>query len=534
MVCLRSSVFQVNVFRVYVLCAALLMSGTTLADALTVTTAEGTLRGVWTDEARQIRAFRGVPYALPPTGERRWAPPEKVAPWQGTRPAEHFGAACPQHEARDAFVWSRGDFRASEDCLVLNVWSPARGGQRKPVMVWFHGGAHTTGYAHAEIFEGTELAAHDVVVVTVNYRLGALGFLAHPALGETSGNYGLMDKVAALEWVQRNIAAFGGDRENVTVFGQSAGSQSVCALMAAPSARGLFHKAIGQSAACVLPPGEGDLAGLERGAALAESALGTTPVTAESLRALPVERVLEAELASNWAARSRITVDGAFLPEHPSVTFSEGRQAPVPLMVGSLADEGEQLIPLMDGLSLEQLTGRLARMFGEHGQAVLDAYAEQLKRSPAHLLREVLADQFFALAMQTWAEQQTRIGQPSYLYFMSHVPPAFKLYDPADPNLNLPGGPRSGGAYHSGDLAFVFGNTRVVGTDMQEADHTLSAAMTKYWIQFARTGNPNSDGAPAWAPYEPERKRTLVLDDPITMVDGVRNEKLKLIGQQPR
>ena len=521
-------------FRVSALCVTLLTGISALADTLTVTTADGALRGAWTDEARQIRAFRGIPYALPPTGERRWAPPEQVSPWQNTRPAERFRAACPQHEARDAFVWSRGDFEADEDCLYLNVWSPAGGDQPKPVMVWFHGGAHTTGYAHADIFEGTELAAHDVVLVTVNYRLGALGFLAHPALGANSGNYGLMDKVAALEWVQRNIAAFGGDAGNVTIFGQSAGSQSVCALMTAPSARGLFSKAIGQSAACVLPSGEGDPAGLERGAALASAALGSRPVTAEALRALPVRRVLEAELASNWAARSRITVDGAFLREHPSVTFAEGRQAPVPLLVGSLANEGEQLIPLMEGLTLEQLTARLNRMFGAQGQQVLHAYADQLERSPAHLLREVLADQFFALAMQTWAHLQTRIGQPSYLYFMSHVPPAFKLYDPADPHLNLPGGPRSGGAYHSGDLAFVFGNTRTIGTDMNAADHALSASMTKYWTQFARTGNPNSEGAPAWTPYDAERKNTLVLDDPINMVDGVRSSRLQLIGQQPR
>ncbi len=493
------------------------------------------LAGAWADEARGIRVFRGVPYALPPTGERRFAPPQPPAPWSGNRDATQFAAACPQHEARDAFVWSRGDFAASEDCLYLNIWAPAHTSAPRPVMVWFHGGAHTSGYAHAKIFDGTELAARGVVLVTVNYRLGALGFLAHPALSAAStsgasGNWGLMDKIAALRWVARNASAFGGDPGNVTIFGQSAGSQSVCALMTAPSASGLFHKAIGQSASCVLPPNEPDLDGKERGTALAAAALGNQPATAEALRTLSVEAILQAELSSNWAARSRITVDGDVLPKHPSAVFAAGEQAAVPILVGSLADEGEQLIPLIPDLDEAGLEARVAKMFGEDRAArLLALYAEERERDPALALRGMLTDRFFALAMQTWAEAQTAIGQPAYLYFMSRVPPAFRLYDPDQPDLKLPGGPRSGGAYHSGDLAFVFNNTRNVGVGWTLEDHALSDRMSDMWARFAATGNPNLPdvpGAPAWPALQAGRPHTLVLDTPMKVVDGVRAEKL--------
>ena len=196
--------------------------------------------------------FRGIPFAKPPVGDLRWRPPAPLSSWTGTRSAETFADACYQAFSEDAFVWSRGEFERSEDCLYLNVWAPAEQTESLPVMVWFHGGAHTGGFAHVPLFDGTELARKGVLVVTVNYRLGPWGFLAHPALRaesehDSSGNYGLLDKLASLRWVQNNIEAFGGDRSNVTIFGQSAGSMSVCALMASPLSNGLFHKAIGQA-----------------------------------------------------------------------------------------------------------------------------------------------------------------------------------------------------------------------------------------------------------------------------------------------
>ena len=226
-----------------------------MSQALIKETQSGHLQGAWANEQEGIQVFRGVPFAQPPVGDLRWRPPVPVEPWEDVKSAERFGPACYQAFSEDAFVWSRGQFERSEDCLYLNIWAKAETAAPLPVMVWFHGGAHTGGFAHVELFDGTALARKDVLLVTVNYRLGPWGFLAHPALSaesdqDSSGNYGLLDKIAALQWVQDNIEAFGGDASNVTIFGQSAGSMSVCALMASPLAEGLFHKAIGQSAAC--------------------------------------------------------------------------------------------------------------------------------------------------------------------------------------------------------------------------------------------------------------------------------------------
>ena len=215
---------------------------------------QGLLEGIASPFDPEITVYRGVPYAQPPAGELRWRPPQPATSWSGARQASTFADSCYQQRHVSTFVWRREDFAVSEDCLYLNVWTPLNHGNL-PVMVWFHGGSHTSGQGHSLIFAGTTLASQGVVLVTINYRLGPLGFLAHPWLAEESprksaGNYGLLDKIAALRWVQANAHAFGGDPNNVTIFGQSAGSQSVCSLMAAPLAEGLFHKAIGQSAGC--------------------------------------------------------------------------------------------------------------------------------------------------------------------------------------------------------------------------------------------------------------------------------------------
>ena len=232
-----------------------------------VRTLTGTLQGVATNE--DVDVFRGIPYAQPPTGDLRWRPPQAPRPWEGIRDASAFSVSCPQPRFTSEYVWRREDFATAEDCLYLNVWRP-EGADNMPVMVWFHGGAHTAGQGHSKIFDGTTIAQNGAVLVSINYRLGALGFLAHPWLSDesdhaSSGNYGLLDKIAALNWVRDNIAEFGGNPDNVTIFGQSAGSQSVCSLMASPLARGLFHKAIGQSAACIGPAPQRDPGGLERG-----------------------------------------------------------------------------------------------------------------------------------------------------------------------------------------------------------------------------------------------------------------------------
>ncbi|MCP5183849.1 MAG: carboxylesterase family protein [Pseudomonadales bacterium] len=509
-----------------------------MADgALLASPAAGTVRGAWADAPAGIRVFRGVPYAQPPVGARRFRPPAPLPPWTGTRPATAFGPACPQNPAPDAFVWSRGPFEQNEDCLYLNIWTPAATDAALPVMVWLHGGSHTTGFGHARIFDGTRLASRGVVLVTINYRLGALGFLAHPALADgdehgSTGNYGLLDAIAALTWVRDNIAAFGGNPDNVTVFGQSAGSQSVCALTVSPLARGLFHRAIGQSAGCALPASASDANGRERGVTLAGQlpGAGAAPDMARFLLEVPVAALLRAQVASGWENASRLVVDGHVIPADPRAMLLAGGAAPVPLLLGSAADEGVGLMPLNEALTAEELTNQLTARYGDQAARLLALYAPQLAQSPAIAAREIQADVFLTLGMREWATLQTRSGAPVFLYHMRHVPPAFRLYDPDNPDLALKDGPRSVGAYHSGDLAYVFDNQHLVGMDWNDSDRMIASHMADYWTAFARTGKPAADQRPPWPTYDPQQQATLVFDNPVHVEHGVRTEKLNALA----
>ena len=498
---------------------------------LEIATLQGALAGEWADESDGIRVFLGIPYAAPPVGELRWRPPQRPRPWQGIRPADQAGAACWQNINEENFVWARGDFERSEDCLYLNIWSSVAD-TSAPVMVWFHGGSHTAGMGHDRIFDGTELARMGVVVVTINYRLGPFGFLAHPALAEESdhdsaGNYGLMDKIAALNWVRDNIAQFNGDADNVTIFGQSAGSQSVCALLASPLARGLFHKAIGQSASCLNSIGSADPHGLERGTALVD-ALGAGDDLA-AMRAATPEQIRAAAAATNWEQASRIVVDGWVLPSPPIEIFAQREQAPVPLLVGSLSNEGNQLLPLNEQLSLDELRTYAQSTAGEHGTELLKLYQAELAISPALAQREISTDLFLTYGMRSWASLQHAAGHPTYLYYMDHNPPAFRLYVPERPDLQLVGGPRGAGAYHSGDLAYVFANTAKVGMDWNDEDHAFARQVAGYWTNFARSGDPNGEGLPHWARYDTASRNTMVLREGASQtVSGVRTAVMDL------
>ena len=496
-----------------------------------VQTLYGYLDGSHSSWNRDIHVFRGIPYAKPPIGQLRFSPPQAPASWTGKRPATEFADSCTQARHTSTFVWRREDFSVSEDCLYLNVWAH-REAQNAPVMVWFHGGAHTSGQGHSRIFDGTSLASQGVVLVTINYRLGPFGFLAHPWLADESshaaaGNYGLLDKVAALNWVRDNIAQFGGDPGNVTIFGQSAGSQSVCALMASPLSRGLFHKAIGQSAACVGPAPGRDANGYARGQEL----VGHLNVNSlDQLRRADAELILKAAEDSAWAESSRIVIDGWVLPEAPVETFRNGRHAQVPLLLGSLANEGIELFPVNEDLSEAALDRYLTRTFGESGRELKQIYTDSLQRSPGTAQHAIVTDFFMTFGMRRWAEYSAPHA-PTFLYFMDHVPPAFHLYMPEAPRLELPEGPRSSGAYHSGDLAYVFGNTDKVGFDWQDADHHLSATMVRYWTNFARTASPNGEDLAHWPAYDSESHSVLRLNQNPTSSLGVRRQALDIMAR---
>ncbi|MBT3425111.1 MAG: carboxylesterase family protein [Gammaproteobacteria bacterium] len=495
-----------------------------------IETAQGWVAGESAATDPAMRVFRGLPYAQPPLGDLRWKPPQPVEPWTDLHAADAFSLPCWQTHSEDAFVWSRGVFERSEDCLYLNVWSP-EDADHLPVMVWFHGGAHTGGWGHNLLFDGTNLAGLGVVLVTINYRLGPWGFLAHPLLSEespfnSSGNYGLLDKIAALKWVQQNIEAFGGDASNVTVFGQSAGSQSICALMASPLAQGLFHKAIGQSASCLgsfASDPDGFTTGKKLVAALAED------ISLEQLRAVSNEQLLEAALATNWANRSRITIDGWVLPEPPVNSFVSGEAASIPLLLGCLANEGHLLFPRNDSLTATQFDNYLNQTFSSAENqhlAIKRAYAEELQESPGLAQHAIATDLFMALGMRQWANFNSASGQPSFLYFMDHIPPASRIYLPESAELELPGGPHSAGAYHSGDLAYVFNNLDKAGAYWSQIDQELAVIMSRYWTNFARNGHPNCEDLPVWQAYAPEQHTTMLLNASPGSRAGVRQVKL--------
>ena len=364
-----------------------------------VETSLGTLEGEHVTGDDGVLVFRGVPYAEAPVGDSRWRAPVAKASWEGTRSATTFGPACWQRLTPESSIYTRGDLDRDEDCLYLNVWTAAADAtESRPVMVWFHGGGHTGGWGSAKIFDGTALANKGVVLVTINYRLGPFGFLAHPALtGESphasSGNYGLLDKVAALEWVRDNIAAFGGDPGNVTIFGQSAGSWSVCYLMASPLAAGLFHKAIGHSGGC-FRGGRPDLAAAHEAGLAAAAEVGVEGDDAEALtalRALDAEAVLDSDLGSG------AIVDGWFMPQPAPAIFEAGEHNDVPVIVGALANEGTTLYASMPERTETELVSMLREQYGEHADALLAAYEPEVQESTKWGAQAIQADRSFRL-----------------------------------------------------------------------------------------------------------------------------------------
>ena len=478
-----------------------------------VQTPSGELAGEWADAEAGVSVFRGVPFAQPPVGDLRWRPPAAVEAWDGTRAATEFGPACWQARNADNSPYARGELPRSEDCLTLNLWTEARVGERRPVMVWFHGGGHSSGTGSATIFDGTAMAKKGVVMVTANYRLGPLGFLAHPALTaespqQASGNYGILDHIATLEWVRDNIAAFGGDPGNVTIFGQSAGSWSVCVLQASPLAAGLFHKAIGHSGGCFGAPrahlaktggAATAVSGHDAGLAIAAE-LGVEGEGADAAAAL---RAAEPEAVLTAGRGTGVVVDGWVLPDLPGAIFAAGDQNDVPVIVGSMSDEGITLFAGMADPPRDAFVAGLTEQYGDRTDALLDAYAREVAASTRTAGQAIQADRSFTWQMRAWARANASANDV-YLYFFSHAPPVFRLYLPDRPALDFPGGRRGGGAYHSGDLAYAFDNVGLVGVGWNARDHELSDQMSQYWVNFAKTGDPNGEGLPLWPKYDRE------------------------------
>lgn len=439
----------------------------------------GVVRGA---VAGGILAFKGLPYAAPPVGEWRWRPPAPVADWQGVRDATDYGAICIQPPANgDPGV---GPLPMSEDCLTLNVWAPVERDGPLPVMVWIHGGGYNNGSGTAALYDGSAIARRGVVVVTINYRLGRFGFFDHPALAadrpadESAGNYGVMDQIAALEWVRDNIAALGGDPGNVTIFGESAGGVAVTQLMIAPSARGLFHKAIVQSglgrqrsAELALDrPGRPSAQSL--GVAFARSARLPADADAAQLRALPAETLLSPMPAFY---SDNLIVDGLILTEDVVEAFTAGRQAPVPLILGTNSAEFWWIRPA-DAGAYGRTDDPMTEV--EH-DALLAAYGGA-DGYDAH----VVSDLIFNEPARHLTRLHAAAGHPTFLYRFDVVPES-------NPEP-------SGGATHASERPYVFDTLDTFGRPLGQRDQDAADAMAGYWTRFAQAGDPNAPAAVVW------------------------------------
>ncbi|MEZ4699025.1 MAG: carboxylesterase family protein [Rhodothermales bacterium] len=441
---------------------------------------------------QSVRVYKGIPFAAPPVGDLRWSAPKPALPWDGVRAADRFGASCMQALTRSREPWTE-EFMVqndvSEDCLFLNVWTAARRpNEKRPVMVYIHGGAFQEGSGEVSVYDGEAFAKKGLVVVTINYRMGLFGFFAHPELtaeadAHASGNYGLMDQVAALQWVQRNIAAFGGDPARVTIAGQSAGAASIHYLTASPTAAGLFHRAIAQSGSRVGGSLRLRADGEASGAAFAE-ARGAK--TLAQLRAMPAEDLMK-PVQNQPPARFGPIIDGYFLTEDVAATFARGAQHDVPTLTGLNADEGSAS-PTYGRIPAAEWRTQLERRYGADTDAFLALYPAGTDEQAGTSQIASSRDQG-VVAMYLWAEERARTAStPAYLYYF-------------DRGMPWPEFPRFG-AYHTGEMPYVFNNLDRVKRPWEAVDRKLADQMSSYWVNFVTTGNPNGRGLPAWAAYD--------------------------------
>ncbi len=469
------------------------------ADDLKVKTDKGRIQGKRSADGK-VRVFLGIPYAAPPVGPLRWKPPQPAAKWSGTRDATEFGYRCMQAPIFHDMVFR--DPGQSEDCLTLNVWTPAKKKDAKlPVMVWIFGGGFVGGSTSEPRQDGEHLAHKGVVVVSMNYRLGIFGFFVSPELAAESpqhaaGNYGLLDQTAALQWVKRNIANFGGDPGNVTIFGESAGSFSVSAQMASPLAQGLFVRAIGESGAAFYSRGLSfrPLAEREKtDPAFAMTAFGTSDLAAlRAMSADDIQQKLETRTHNGFPPFGP-DVDGWFLPESVPQIYSEGKQAHVPLLAGWNRDEPSALaVNNPEPPTVQSFKAMAEKEFGPRADEFLRAFPADTDAEAVRSAIDFAGARFITFSTWEWLEAQVKTGGgvPVYRYHFERPSPEDKYH------------PAGSGAFHSDEIEYVFGmlDSRN-NAKWQPEDYKLSDLIETYWTNFARNGNPNSADAPNWPMY---------------------------------
>jgi len=466
-------------------------------DAGLITGASGKTTGV--------QVYKGIPYAAPPVGDLRWRAPQPIAAWQGVRKTDEFGSICMQTTAPGAAA------KMSEDCLFLNVFTAAqRAGDKRPVMVWMHPGGYNSGSGSQPAYDGESFASKGVVIVTINYRLGALGFFSHPQLTQEgdhrwAANQAFLDQLAALRWVQRNITAFGGDPRNVTAFGNSAGGTSISNLVASPLSKGLFKRAISQSGAWLglsIAPvrtlADAEAAGLKAAETLQAPSLA-------ALRAMPASEILKA------ARGAGPVIDGVFFPTDPAQIYARGQQNKVAIIAGSNKDEGTFFVQPTTAASW---TERAQRRFGDRTTEYLRLYPATNDEVATQSQFDAFRDEL-AWVDRNYAQLQTQAGVKAWLYYFTHEPPGPPLW-PA----------RASGATHGGEAQFIWNNL-IADRPWRDSDHAVADYMQAYWINFATKGDPNGGGLPRWAPYDAKRNlRAMQLGDSAELAEAPDAAKL--------
>jgi para-nitrobenzyl esterase len=503
----------------------------------------GKIRGVVLGSAKDVLAYKGVPYAKPPVGDLRWREPQAAEKWDGVRDCSKFGNACPQRE--DSFTNSIPQMKLNapmnEDCLYLNVWSPAKlpAGEKLPVLVWVHGGGYVTGAASQPLYDGEALARRGAIVVSMNYRLGPLGFLAHPALTKesehhASGNYGILDQIEALRWVKRNIAALGGDPERVTVFGESAGGGSVVCLMASPLARGLFHGAIVQSGAASLArlhEGSGNRPSAERmGVELIEKCGLAGATEAAPLRKLDVAVLLKTFPTLEVGAVRQVQfrpiggglvapiVDGYAIPDEPNAIFAAGKESPVPLIIGHTRDEMSLFLyatPMPKTVADYQ--HKIDETFGA-GSDLASLYPAKDDKTIKDACIHLTTDLAWSSPTRNLARLHAHNGYPTYRYVFSRGTKQFPL--------------TALGAHHGCELAYVFGFGPQSKPD--ETEKKAVDLVQGYWLDFAAKGDPNGKGLPNWPKFAAGPDTLIEIEDGVAVREHYREKQLDALDKHQR